>query len=311
MKTEKSEEFSRQAGKSLRGLTGRKRARRGTARNVARWFFCGVYIWAFLPALCSPAAESISKTNALVLSRAATPLLQAHAHNDYEHKRPLFDALDHGFCSFEADIHLVKGELLVAHTRSKVKADRTLQSLYLDPLRERIKKNGGRVYPGGPECTLLIDLKTDWKSTYPVLREVLKQYADILTVFRNGAIETNAARAIITGNRSKEMFAGETIRYAAYDGALSDLKSDEPASFIPWISSNWTQSFGWRGLGAFPESEKAKLKKIVSKAHEKGRRVRFWAAPDDPAFWRELLADDVDLINADDLADLQSFLLKR
>ena len=25
------------------------------------------------------------------------PLIHAHAHNDYEHKRPLLDALDHGF----------------------------------------------------------------------------------------------------------------------------------------------------------------------------------------------------------------------
>src|SRR5262249_1980163 len=33
-----------------------------------------------------------------------TPLIHAHAHNDYEHTRPLFDALDQGFCSVEADI---------------------------------------------------------------------------------------------------------------------------------------------------------------------------------------------------------------
>src|SRR6266576_852064 len=85
-----------------------------------------------------------------VAAENPTPLLQAHAHNDYEHKRPLLDALDHGFCSFEADIYLVNGQLLVAHDRSQVKTDRTLQSLYLDPLRERIRKNGGRVYPGGP-----------------------------------------------------------------------------------------------------------------------------------------------------------------
>ena len=44
------------------------------------------------------------------------PLRHAHAHNDYEHKRPLFDALDRGFCSIEADIYLVGGELLVGHT---------------------------------------------------------------------------------------------------------------------------------------------------------------------------------------------------
>src|SRR5690348_11986597 len=104
------------------------------------------------------------------------PLLAAHAHNDYEHKRPLLDALEHGFCSFEADIHLVDGQLLVAHNRAATKSNRTLQSLYLDPLRERIRKNGGRVYPGGPECTLLIDLKSDWHTIYPVLRKRLDEY---------------------------------------------------------------------------------------------------------------------------------------
>src|SRR5579859_5857884 len=101
------------------------------------------------------------------------PLTRVHAHNDYEHKRPLFDALDHGFCSIEADIYLVDGLLLVAHDRSQVRPERTLQALYLDPLRERVKKNGGRVYPNGPEVTLLIDLKSDWPQIYPALRKVL------------------------------------------------------------------------------------------------------------------------------------------
>src|SRR6267378_249318 len=78
-----------------------------------------------------------------------TPLTQVHAHNDYMHTRPLMDALDQGFCSVEADIFLVDGKLLVAHTRTMTKPERTLQALYLDPLRERVKKNRGRVYPNG------------------------------------------------------------------------------------------------------------------------------------------------------------------
>ena len=41
------------------------------------------------------------------------------------------------------------------------------QALYLDPLRERVRKNGGRVYANGPEFTLLIDLKSDWRTIYP------------------------------------------------------------------------------------------------------------------------------------------------
>lgn len=236
------------------------------------------------------------------------PLTRVHAHNDYEHKRPLFDALDHGFCSVEADIYLVDGQLLVAHERSQVKPERTLQALYLDPLRERVKTNGGRVYTNGPEVTLLIDLKSDWPRIYPMLRDVLTQYADILVTFDKGVKGTNAILAIITGNRSKTMFDGEVVRYAALDGELEDLDSGKNADFIPWISENWSKNFKWRGTGQMPEAEKSKLKAIVARAHQQGRRVRFWGSPDQPVFWQELLDDDVDLINTDNLEGAQRFL---
>jgi hypothetical protein len=236
-----------------------------------------------------------------------TPLIHTHAHNDYEHNRPLFDALDHGFCSVEADIFLVEGKLLVAHNASQVKPDCTLESLYLDPLRERIKKNGGRVYPNGPEITLLIDIKTNWRILYPVLREVLKQYDDILSTFHGDQKQTNAITAILSGDRSVEMFKGEAVRYAAYDGQLSDLDSSDSANLVPWISGNWGSSFRWAGKGEINAEDKTKLSEMVDKAHAKGRQLRFWGAPDQPVFWRAMLDADVDLINSDDLEGVQKF----
>src|SRR3954447_24444741 len=103
------------------------------------------------------------------IAAEAKPLPQAHAHNDYEHARPLLDALDHGFCSVEADIWLTPEGLLIGHDRKDLRPGRTLQSLYLDPLRERIHANGGRVYRGGPMFYLLIDVKTDAEATYAAL----------------------------------------------------------------------------------------------------------------------------------------------
>ena len=237
------------------------------------------------------------------------PLTRVHAHNDYEHKQPLTNALEHGFCSVEADIHLVERKLLVAHDRNQVKFERSLQSLYLDPLRDRVRKNGGRVYRNGPAFTLLIDIKGDWHLTYPVLREILAQYSDVLTTFEVGTKKTNAIIAILTSNRTKTMFENESIRYAALDGSLDDLSSTEPAELIPWISSDWTQSFKWRGAGVLEEAERLRVRQIVAQAHRHGRRVRFWGAPDQPVFWREMLANDVDLINTDDLEGAQKFLL--
>src|SRR3990172_9175630 len=80
---------------------------------------------------------------------AVEPLPNAHAHNDYWHERPLFDALDHGFTSVEADVFLRDGNLLVGHELAELKPESTLESLYLDPLARRVRENGGRVYPNG------------------------------------------------------------------------------------------------------------------------------------------------------------------
>jgi hypothetical protein len=138
----------------------------------------------------------------------------------------------------------------------------------------------------------------------------LKQYADILVTFHDGAKQTNAIIAIITGNRSKTMFNGESMRYAALDGELSALDGDASADLIPWISSEWSKTFTWSGNGLMPEQEKQKLTSIVSQSHGQGRKVRFWGAPDKPVFWRELLQNNVDLINTDDLEGAQKFLLE-
>jgi hypothetical protein len=238
-----------------------------------------------------------------------TPLRRAHAHNDYEHTRPLLDALDRGFCSVEADIYLIDGKLLVAHDRKDVKPERTLQALYLDPLRERVKANGGRVYPGGPSVFLLIDVKTAAEETYAALDRVLVGYADILSVTRDGKFEPKAVTAVVSGNRAKATITKQATRYVGIDGRPEDLDSDAPADLIPWISANWTLTFRWTGDGPMPEAEKAKLRECVGKAHKKGRLVRFWATPEKEAVWKELLAADVDLINTDKLADLRKFLL--
>ncbi len=245
------------------------------------------------------------------LAAAPIPLIHAHAHNDYEHQRPLLDALDHGFCSVEADIYLVEGKLLVAHNRADVKPERTLQALYLDPLRERVKQNGGRVFKNGPEFTLLIDVKTDAEKTYSVLREVLKQYADMLTVFRPDASEPKAVTAIVSGNRARSVMAAEPLRYAALDGRLPDLDGNDSKHLIPWISDNWRSAFKWRGDGSMPADEKQKLQDIVTKAHARGSKVRFWGAPDNAAFWKFLLDNGVDLVNTDDLDGVQKFFLER
>lgn len=246
---------------------------------------------------------------------SATPLARAHAHNDYLHARPLFDALDRGFTSVEADIWLVDGELLVAHDFEDVQPGVTLESLYLDPLREMVRKNGGSVYPGHPHYfTLLIDIKSEAVSTYLALHERLRKYQRVFTRFGPGGVKDGAVTAIVSGNRPIELMRSQRVRYAGVDGRMPDLGVETSQTFMPLISDNWTNHFTWMGVGPMPENERQKLQMIVATAHEHGQRVRFWATPDEPgeateAIWHELLDAEVDYLNTDHLDELQDFLL--
>ncbi|MEU3251153.1 phosphatidylinositol-specific phospholipase C/glycerophosphodiester phosphodiesterase family protein [Streptomyces sp. NPDC006997] len=247
--------------------------------------------------------------------RGPRPLWRAHAHNDYEHPRPLLDALDHRFGSVEADIYLVDGQLLVAHDPEDLDPARTLESLYLDPLAARVRAGHGWVYRGHHRpLHLLVDIKTDGAATYLELDRRLRRYKHLFTSYAHGRVRRGPVTAVISGDRAARVpMEAQTERRAFYDGRLADLGGPAPASFISLVSDNWTHHFTWRGVGAFPTAEREKLHALTGAAHARGQQVRFWATPDVPgpdrdALWTELLAADVDYLNTDDLAGLEAFL---
>ncbi|MFD5270243.1 phosphatidylinositol-specific phospholipase C/glycerophosphodiester phosphodiesterase family protein [Streptomyces sp. NPDC058335] len=242
------------------------------------------------------------------------PLWHAHAHNDYEHPRPLLDALGHRFGSVEADIFLVDGQLLVAHDPVDLDPARTLESLYLAPLAARVRANGGNVYRHSrTPLQLLIDIKTEGSSTYLELDRQLRRYKHLFTTYDHGRVRRGPVTAVISGDRAARVpMTAQTVRRAFYDGRLADLGSTD-VSFASLISDNWALNFTWLGVGAFPEAERQKLRAIVRAAHDRGQKVRFWATPDlagpaRDALWGELLDAGVDYLNTDDLAGLEAFL---
>jgi glycerophosphoryl diester phosphodiesterase len=231
---------------------------------------------------------------------------QAHAHNDYEHARPLHDALEHGFTSIEADVHLVRGQLLVAHHKDSTNASRTLESLYLAPLRAYVRDHH-------EPLTLLIDVKSDSEATYVVLDSLLRRYADLFTIFAGDEKIGGPVLAIISGERAIGTMTRARVRFAGIDGRIADLSPTRTvsAALMPLISDSWDKITKWKGDGPVPDTVRPALARVVQQAHARGQLVRFWGTPDKPVIWQLLADANVDLIGADDLAALKGFLDQR
>ena len=249
----------------------------------------------------------------ILFAQKNTKILPAHSHNDYEHNRPLFDALDCKFKSIEADVYSVGDSLFVAHDSDKIKPGRTLCRLYLEPLKNEIIRNKGSVYGNGEEVILFIDIKDDGLKTYQNLHRILTDYKSDLTSFENGKKKQGSIMVVVSGNRPIEFMQSQTIRFAGFDGRLENLDSGISPNLMPVVSDNWAKYFKWDGTGKISEEEKHQLKKYADKARNNGYLLRFWATPNQTAeqrtaIWNELKSAGVGLIGADHLKELQNFL---
>ncbi|RYG22503.1 hypothetical protein EON82_16885 [bacterium] len=240
----------------------------------------------------------------MLLLQAFVLLPQAHAHNDYAHPRPLLDALDQGFLSVEADIYFVDGELRVGHDRKDLKPGRTLESLYLDPLAQRVRKNKGTVYGQPGILTLLVDIKEDGPAVQSELTRRLPKYRAMLSERTGSTVQARAVQIVLSGARTADCAAGDGFLFK--DGRPKDLADD---SFrTPLISESYETALG-TSLTPLPAEARAKLDELVRRTHAVGKRLRLWGTPDGPVTWGELRAAGLDLINTDRLAELRAYLL--
>ncbi|MCH8613534.1 hypothetical protein [Arsenicicoccus dermatophilus] len=253
------------------------------------------------------------------LSADVQPVDGAHAHNDYLHARPLQDALDHGFTSVEADVWLVEGQLCLGHTAPDCR--KTLEGKYLEPLAERVATRGGSVYSGwSGTFQLLIDVKSDGPTTWPVVEKALAAHPELITHWQDGVRSPAPVMAVISGKRSLTQISSAPTRWSAYDGGLGDLDRGLSPELMPMVSGDWWETFTWRGGYPIPADQKARLEAYAAKAQEHGYTLRFYGTPDldDPAtaakrrnVWNAEKAAGVHWLNSDNLAVLESYLRGR
>ena len=235
---------------------------------------------------------------------------RGHAHNDYAHKRPLREALELGYRSIEVDVFLVNGEILVGHDRQDLVTTRTLDGLYLAPLYREWMRKSPLVPSGTPELTLLIDIKAEGTRVWDALQPLLRQYAAMLTTYKDGTVRQGAVRIVLSGDRPVSALRDLDPRSAFIDGRLVDLELNTSPSLVPLVSAPYRETLG-TSSATLDRTSKEKLRSLVRTAHKQKRRIRFWGNPDTKQGWSTLYDSGVDLVNTDNLVGLRDFLAEQ
>ncbi len=158
---------------------------------------------------------------ALVTHAQDSLLTHGHAHNDYLHKRPLFDALSNGFTCIEVDVYLFNNKLVASHL--PIGLYKSMEELYLHPLDSIIRSNGGHVYAGSDApLILMVDFKEGGSVIYPPLQALLKKYEPLLTLYKGDSIVRKGPLQILISG-SKPGLA-DTINMVTLDMGLNALK---------------------------------------------------------------------------------------
>jgi len=240
--------------------------------------------------------------------KAQYSTLNAHSHNDYEQSTPFFLAYNSHFGSIEADIWDVDGDLFVAHNRSDIKPDRSLDALYILPIVKLFRKNGGKAWNDNPSTfQLLIDVKTSFEPILSLLVEKLKKYPDVF----DSNVNKNAIRIVITGNRPEPKDFSKYPLFIYYDGNLKQKYNDQERKRLALYSENLKDFTSWNGQGVIPEQEELKLKQIIDSVHSLTKKIRFWNAPDAANAWKTYMNLGIDFINTDHIGELSDFFMNK
>ncbi|MFN3997346.1 alkaline phosphatase [Algoriphagus sp.] len=223
-----------------------------------------------------------------------------HSHNDYLRNVPFWEAFGASAASIEVDVILQNGKLMVAHEKETIKPERTLRTLYFEPIQKAVDL--GMIE--GFDFHLLLDSKTE---AYSTLEAIVKDVADFEGILFSKQ-NPNGLKLIISGNRPMPEDYTKYPEWIFFDYQSKILTADLPWEKIGMVSLSFRQFSVWNGKGRIVESEKVKLEEFIGLVHSFQKPVRFWASPDSKSAWKAFYDMGVDYINTDQPAIAQSYL---
>ena len=219
-----------------------------------------------------------------------------HSHNDYAQRVPFYQAYAQQVSSIEADVFLHDGQLLVGHDVEDLRADMTFEALYVEPIVTLFARNGGRAFRDSDQTLqLMVELKSETDPTLRAVAALLGRWPEVFDPEVNPA----AVRVAVTGRVPAPEAFDRYPRFLGFDGAWDADYTPEQLERIALISTNFRDFSQWNGKGTIIPAEKERLEQVIDRAHEQGKPVRFWNAPEGTTVYYTFYDMGIDYINTD------------
>ncbi|TEA14331.1 Altered inheritance of mitochondria protein 6-like protein [Colletotrichum sidae] len=266
------------------------------------------------------------------VSPFATPR-KCNSHNDYLKPVPLFTALEAGCTSVEAKIWLRGGDIWVGRDAESLSADRTLRSLYLDPLMKILDRRNAQRQTSGSNYTakgvfsshddaqvvLLLDVKTNAKETWQLVLQEIEAFREkhYLTSFNSSTMVQRGVKSapltiVGTGNLdlpTLEETSTENLRrtsksYRDYhdtflDAPLEDLSSKyfSTGSGYNSVNSYYASASFEKTIGSvrfgFSDDQRRKLRTQILSARSRQLQPRYWDVPNWPPRYHDYILNEL------------------
>lgn len=238
------------------------------------------------------------------LVKAQFPV-KIHSHNDYKQTVPFYEAYSQKVYSIESDMFYQNGEFYVSHTKEEINSQNTFERLYLNPLVDLYHRNGGKAWANADyPIQLMLEIKSDnTKEFMNALIDRLKKYPEVFDPSQN----PNAVHIVITGHVPSPSEFSNYPSYIGFDGDLNQDYTPEQLKQVPLFSTNFQAYSRWNGKGIMVKEDRERVEAAIKKAHNLGKPIRFWGAPDGVTTWNTFCHMRVDYINTDKVEACTAF----
>ena len=253
-------------------------------------------------ALISPIVFSMFLHSTLAQTVESYSTAQAHSHNDSRQLRPFTEAYDQQFGSIETDVFVKNGTLYAVNHEVDATAERTLAKLYLQPISQQLEKNNGMIYvQNDVYLQLVFDLITPASESMPLLVKELEKYKNLT--------ESNCTvKIVITGKIPAPELFDKYPDYIQFEGSPDVDYTPKQLERVALIGQSLQKYTSWYGEGPLSKNDKKSISKVVQKAHELGKKIRFRDAPDNINTWKTMMALQVDYLDTGKVIQMGDYL---